>query len=161
MALVYEISVIMKEYTISYRDGRYRVNRSWYFFYLVQLPSNVQVTNYHTPTCIDTIVSSSGSSQLVPCQVTQVCQKQLLVTQFKIKIFHVGFMHVLTIVVEVSVFKISKISKLPYLQHNGLKSFCYLMASVCVVAVCTICVVMLRRAGSVCKIIEVGKICCA
>ena len=70
-------------------------------------------------------------------------------------------MHVLTIVVEVSVFKISKISKLPYLQHNGLKSFCYLMASVCVVAVCTICVVMLRRAGSVCKIIEVGKICCA
>jgi len=62
MALVYEISVIMKEYTISYRDGRYRVNRSWYFFYLVQLPSNVQVTNYHTPTCIDTIVSSSGSS---------------------------------------------------------------------------------------------------
>jgi len=66
-------------------------------------------------------------------------------------------MHVLTIVVEVSMFKISK---LPYLQYNGLKSF-YLMASVCVVAVCTICVVMLRRAGSVCKIIETGKICCA
>ena len=27
-------------------------------------------TNYHTPTCFDTIMSSSGSSQSVPCQVT-------------------------------------------------------------------------------------------
>jgi len=36
-------------------------------------------TNYHTPTCFDTIVSSSGSMQSIPCQVTQVLQMQLLV----------------------------------------------------------------------------------
>ena len=47
-------------------------------------------------------------------------------------------MQVLTIVVEVSMFKIFKILKLFYLQYNRLNSFCYLMASVCVVAVCTI-----------------------
>jgi len=35
-------------------------------------------TNYHTPTCFDTFVSSSGSLQSVPCQVTQVFQMQLL-----------------------------------------------------------------------------------
>jgi hypothetical protein len=28
------------------------------------------ITNYHTPTCFDTIVSSSGSLYLIPCQVT-------------------------------------------------------------------------------------------
>jgi len=39
MALVYVISVIMKEYNISYRDGRYQVNRSWYFFFTLY--------NYH------------------------------------------------------------------------------------------------------------------
>ena len=40
-------------------------------------------TNYHTPpTCFDTTVSSSGSSELVPCQITQVRQMQLLVKQF-------------------------------------------------------------------------------
>ena len=34
-----------------------------------------QIINYYThPTCFDTIVSTAGSSQLVPCQVTQVCQ---------------------------------------------------------------------------------------
>ena len=50
-------------------------------------------TNYHTPpTCFDTIVSSSGSEYLVPCQVTQVCQMQQLVIQFNIKIFHIGLM---------------------------------------------------------------------
>jgi len=44
-------------------------------------------TNYDTPlTCFDTIVSSSGILLLVPCQVTQVCQMQLLVIQFMIKI---------------------------------------------------------------------------
>jgi len=35
------------------------------------------------------------------------------------------------------------------------------MVSVCVVAVCTICMLMLHRAGSVCKIIQVGIFCCA
>ena len=69
-------------------------------------------------------------------------------------------MHVLTIVVEVSMFKIFKILKLFCLQCNGLNSF-YLSASVCVVAVWTICntdhlicEVELRRAGAECKIIE-------
>jgi len=74
-------------------------------------------TNYHNPpTCFDTVVSSSGSSQLVPCQATQVCQMQLLVIQFKSKIFHIGFMQVLAIIVEISVCEIFKILKLPYLQ---------------------------------------------
>jgi len=42
---------------------------------------------------------------------------QLLVIQLKIKIFHVGFMHVLAIVVEISMFKIFKILKCSYLQQ--------------------------------------------
>ena len=41
------------------------------------------------PTCFDNIVSTSGSSQSVPCQDIQVRQMQLLVIQFKIKIFHI------------------------------------------------------------------------
>jgi hypothetical protein len=45
------------------------------------------LTNCHTPTCFDSIVSSSGSSSLVPCKVTQVFQMELLVIQFTIKIF--------------------------------------------------------------------------
>jgi len=52
-------------------------------------------TNYHTATCFDTIVSSSDSLQSIPCQVTQVFQMQLLVIQFTIKMFHIGFMQVL------------------------------------------------------------------
>ena len=143
----------MEEYTISYRDGCYLVNRSCHIFNLVQWPTNAHnyFTNYYTPTCFATIVSSSGRSPLVPCQVTPVNQKQMLVIQFKIKIFHTGFMQVLTIVVEVSMSKIVKILKLSYLQYNGLKSFCwYLMVSVCMVAVCTICMLMLHCAGSVC-----------
>jgi len=54
-------------------------------------------TNYHTATCFDSTVSSSGSSQSVPCQVTQVFQMQLLVVQFIIKMFHTGFAQVLTL----------------------------------------------------------------
>ena len=34
-------------------------------------------TNSHTPTCFDTIVSSSGSLYSIPCQVTQVLKMQL------------------------------------------------------------------------------------
>jgi hypothetical protein len=49
-------------------------------------------TNYHNPTRFDTIVSSSGSSESTPCQVTQVLKMQLLVIQFIIKMFHIGFM---------------------------------------------------------------------
>jgi hypothetical protein len=49
-------------------------------------------TNYHTPTCFDTVVSSSGSLYLLPCQVTQLFQMQLLVIQFTIQIFRIGFM---------------------------------------------------------------------
>jgi len=40
-------------------------------------------TNYHTPTCFDTIVSSSGSVKSMPCQVTQVFQMQLLVIHYQ------------------------------------------------------------------------------
>jgi len=36
-------------------------------------------TNYHTATCFDTIVSSSGRLYPILCQVTQVFQMQLLV----------------------------------------------------------------------------------
>ena len=50
-----------------------------YFLYNDQQKHNY-FTNYHTHlTCFDTIVSSSGSSQSVPCQVTPVCQMQLSV----------------------------------------------------------------------------------
>jgi len=52
-------------------------------------------TNYHTPACFDTIVSSSDSLQSIPCQVTQVFQTQPSVTQFTDKMFHTGFMQVL------------------------------------------------------------------
>jgi hypothetical protein len=48
---------------------------------------------------------------VVPCQVTQVCQMQLLVIQFKI-IAH-GFS-----AVEISMFKILTILKLSYLKSN-------------------------------------------
>jgi len=47
------------------------------------------LTNYDTPTCFDTIVSSSDSLQSIPCQVTQVFQTQLLAIQFTIKMFQV------------------------------------------------------------------------
>jgi hypothetical protein len=55
-------------------------------------------TNYDTPTCFAINASSTGNSYSVPCQLTQVFQTQLLVIQLKIKIFHIGFMQVLTIV---------------------------------------------------------------
>jgi hypothetical protein len=44
-------------------------------------------TNYYTPTCFDTIVSSSGILQSIPCQGTQVFQMQLLVIQFTVEMF--------------------------------------------------------------------------
>jgi hypothetical protein len=53
------------------------------------------LTNYHTPTYLDITVSSSVSLWSIPCQVTQVFQMQLLVIQFKVKMFHTGFMSVL------------------------------------------------------------------
>ena len=37
------------------------------------------LTNYHTPTCFDTIVSSSGSLESIAYQFTQVFQIQMLV----------------------------------------------------------------------------------
>jgi len=51
-------------------------------------------TNYHTATCFDSTVSSLDSSQSVPCQVTQVCQMQLLAIHFKLfKYFDLIFLH--------------------------------------------------------------------
>jgi len=42
-------------------------------------------TSYHTPpTCFDNNVSPSASSQLLPCQDTEVFQMHLLVIQFKV-----------------------------------------------------------------------------
>jgi hypothetical protein len=48
------------------------------------------LTNYHTPTCFDTIVSTSDSLQSIPSQVTPVFKMQLLVIQFIINMFHVS-----------------------------------------------------------------------
>ena len=42
-------------------------NLHFYYFVLDQQMQNY-FTNYHIPTCFDTIVSSSGSLQSVPCQ---------------------------------------------------------------------------------------------
>jgi len=50
----------------------------------------------------------------MPCQVTQIFQLQLLVIQYTIKMLYIGFMQVLTIVVEISVFKFFKILKFSY-----------------------------------------------
>ena len=63
---------------------------------------NNYFTNYHTATCLNTIVSSSGSLQSMPCQVTQVYQMQSLVIQFKF-ISHMFY------AVGIAVFKIFKI----------------------------------------------------
>jgi hypothetical protein len=60
-------------------------------------------TNYLTPTYFDTIASSSGSLQLIYCQVTNVFQMQLLVIKFRVKIIHIGFMHVFNTAVEISI----------------------------------------------------------
>jgi hypothetical protein len=64
------------------------------FFMLYYEQIHNYLTNYHPPTCFDTIVSSSRSLWSIPCQVTQVYQMPLLVMQSTIKMFHVGFMQV-------------------------------------------------------------------
>ena len=50
------------------------------------------LTNYHTATCFDTILSPSDSLQSTPCPVTPVFQMQLSVIQFTVQLFHTGFM---------------------------------------------------------------------
>ena len=53
-----------------------------------------------------------------PCQVTQVFQMQLLVIQFTIKMFHIGFMQVLKLYPLKSQYcEILKILKFSYLQY--------------------------------------------
>ena len=59
-------------------------------------------TNCHTPTCFDTIVSSAGILQSVPCKVTQVFHIRLSVIQFTIKMFLIGFMISKTIIRELA-----------------------------------------------------------
>ena len=54
---------------------------------------------------VSTLLSSSGSPQLVPCQITQVCHMQLLVIQFKI----ISYMFYAA---EISMFEISSVLKL-------------------------------------------------
>jgi len=58
--------------------------------YYVQKMHIFFLTNYHTPTRFDTIVSSSGRLHSIPCQVTQVFQ-MLFVIQYTIKTRDVGF----------------------------------------------------------------------
>ena len=66
-----------------------RTDYSFILYYDQQMHN--YFTNYHTPTCLDTIVLSSGSLQPVPCQVTQLFQMQLLVIQFIIDMFRLHF----------------------------------------------------------------------
>ena len=57
----------------------------------------IPFSKFHTLNGDDTIPR-------IPCQVAQVFQMQLSVIQFTIKMFHTGFMQVLTfIVVEISI----------------------------------------------------------
>ena len=63
---------------------------------------------------------------------------QLLVIQFTVKMFHTGFMQVVIIFVEISMFKIFIILKLPALYNNGLK-WLYIQSVMAVVAVYTVC----------------------
>ena len=51
--------------------NQYLAKLHMYILYYDQQMHNYFI-NYHTPTCFDTIVSSSGSSQSIPCQVTHV-----------------------------------------------------------------------------------------
>jgi hypothetical protein len=50
----------------------------------------------------------------LPYEVTQVIQMQLLVTQFTIKMFHIGFMQVLILLLKSQYYKIFKALKLSY-----------------------------------------------
>jgi len=53
---------------------------------------------------------------IIPCQVTQVFQMQLLVKQFTIHMFHIGFMQVLILwSLNFQYYKIFKTLKLSYL----------------------------------------------
>jgi len=70
---------------------KYQYSASFIILYY-DLQMHNYFTNYHTPICFDTIMSSSGSLKLISCQVTQVFKRQLLVMQFTIKKFHTGFM---------------------------------------------------------------------
>ena len=70
---------------------QYMHNASFFILYHEKQMHNY-LTNYHTPTCIDTTVSSSDSLYSI-----KVFQMQLLVIQFTIKMFHIGFMQVLVL----------------------------------------------------------------
>ena len=78
--------------------------------------------------------------------IIRIFQMQLLVIQFKIQMFHIGFLQVFILLsLKSKFFKIFKGLKLSYLQQNVL-NHCVatiLMKSVCVVAVYTVCVLML------------------
>ena len=50
---------------------------------------------HHIPAYEDGTDRVFQNVQQIPCQVTQVFQMQLLVIQFTIKMFHIGFMQVL------------------------------------------------------------------
>ena len=61
---------------------QYMYRASFIVLYCEPTNAHNNFTNYHTATCFDTIVSSSGSLQSIPCQVTPVFQMQLSVILF-------------------------------------------------------------------------------
>jgi hypothetical protein len=105
--------VILMELLIIAFNTLYRA--SFIILYYDQQMHNY-FTNYHIPTCFDTIVSSSESVQSIPCQVTPVFQMHLSVIQFTMKMFHIGFMQVLILLSFKSqyyeIFKTLKLSSL-------------------------------------------------
>ena len=107
-------------------------------------------------------LSPSDSLQSIPCTVTPVFQMQLSVIQFTIKLFHTGFMPVLILQpLKCQYYKIFKTLKLSYLQHNSLKSLCcYNSQSVSVLAVYTVCMLMLLSCWPVCTGVTVQGIDC-
>jgi hypothetical protein len=70
--------VIFREPAISTLPSYTSVSNSSVIILYSNQPIHNYFTNYHTATCFDTFVSSSGSLQSVPCQVTQVFQMHLL-----------------------------------------------------------------------------------
>ena len=66
----------------------------------------------------------------MPCQVTQVFQKQLLVMRFVIKMFHIGFVQVLILLSLKSLYyKIIKTLKLSYFTIKWAKMYLLLQFS--------------------------------
>ena len=77
-------------HALQYIHNRYTKYPPGFFIVCYDQQTQKYFTNYHTPTCFDIIVSSSGSLKSIPYQVTQVFQKQLLVIRFTINTLRTG-----------------------------------------------------------------------